>query len=78
MTIQELRHILLELCKLESENEIVEFKEAKSSYDFTKLGKYFSALSKGIIVDNLFSKTMSLSMYGFPDKTSLKAERVKK
>lgn len=26
MTIQELRHILLELCKLESENEIVEFR----------------------------------------------------
>ena len=27
------------------ENEIVEFKEAKSSYDFDKIGRYFSALS---------------------------------
>jgi len=29
---------------LPGENEIVEFKEAKNGYDFTKLGKYFSAL----------------------------------
>jgi ATP-dependent DNA helicase RecG len=36
---------LKSLLKLSSENEIVEFKEAKRSYDFTKLGKYFSALS---------------------------------
>jgi ATP-dependent DNA helicase RecG len=27
-----------------AENEVVEFKEAKNGYDFTKLGKYFSAL----------------------------------
>lgn len=27
------------------ENEVVEFKEAKNTYDFKKLGKYFSALS---------------------------------
>ncbi|WP_235598570.1 ATP-binding protein [Pseudomonas aeruginosa] len=27
------------------ENEVVEFKEAKNSYDFDKLGRYFSALS---------------------------------
>lgn len=27
------------------ESEVVEFKEAKNTYDFTKLGKYFSALS---------------------------------
>lgn len=27
------------------ETEVVEFKEAKKGYDFTKLGKYFSALS---------------------------------
>jgi len=35
---------LEELLGLPGENEIVEFKEAKNSYDFTKLGKYFSAL----------------------------------
>ncbi len=27
------------------ENEVIEFKEAKTQYDFNKLGKYFSALS---------------------------------
>jgi len=36
---------LTELRQLNSENEIVEFKEAKNQYDFKKLGKYFSALS---------------------------------
>jgi ATP-dependent DNA helicase RecG len=36
---------LRELLNLSAENEIVEFKEAKRSYDFDKLGKYFSALS---------------------------------
>lgn len=35
-------HVLLEL---PAENEVVEFKEAKNTYDFIKLGKYFSALS---------------------------------
>jgi ATP-dependent DNA helicase RecG len=37
--------ILLTLLELVAENEVVEFKEAKNSYDFSKLGKYFSALS---------------------------------
>ena len=27
-----------------SENEFLEFKEAKNNYDFDKLGKYFSVL----------------------------------
>ena len=65
MTIQELRHILLELCKLESENEIVEFKEAKSSYDFTKLGKYFSALSNEA---NLMGKSYGWLVFGVENK----------
>jgi ATP-dependent DNA helicase RecG len=33
------------LLALPAENEWVEFKEAKNDYDFSKLGKYFSALS---------------------------------
>ncbi|MCZ2100768.1 MAG: putative DNA binding domain-containing protein [Chitinophagales bacterium] len=45
MTITELKHILHSLLNLTAENEIVEFKEAKTNFDFTKLGKYFSALS---------------------------------
>jgi ATP-dependent DNA helicase RecG len=32
------------LLDLLAENEVVEFKEAKNGYDFTKLGRYFSAL----------------------------------
>ncbi len=35
---------LSSLLALTAENEVVEFKEAKNSYDFTKLGRYFSAL----------------------------------
>ncbi|MFO1264571.1 MAG: putative DNA binding domain-containing protein [Rhodoferax sp.] len=35
---------LSSLLSLPAENEVVEFKEAKNGYDFTKLGKYFSAL----------------------------------
>ena len=33
------------LCAQGHENEVVEFKEAKTSYDAEKLGRYFSALS---------------------------------
>lgn len=36
--------MLNQLLSLRSENEIVEFKEAKTTYDFYKIGKYFSAL----------------------------------
>lgn len=32
------------LLALSAENDVVEFKEAKNTYDFSKLGKYFSAL----------------------------------
>jgi ATP-dependent DNA helicase RecG len=35
---------LAALLELSAENEVVEFKEAKNGYDFSKLGKYFSAL----------------------------------
>ena len=33
---------LKELLQLPNENEIVEFKEAINTYDFDKLGQYFS------------------------------------
>jgi ATP-dependent DNA helicase RecG len=36
---------LNQLLSQPKENEVVEFKEAKISYDFAKLGKNFSALS---------------------------------
>jgi ATP-dependent DNA helicase RecG len=44
MTTTQLEEILQSLRNLTAENEVVEFKEAKNGYDFTKLGKYFSAL----------------------------------
>ncbi|EDM36246.1 putative transcriptional regulator [Pedobacter sp. BAL39] len=40
-----LKQKLNDLINLPGENETVEFKEANTSYDFSKLGKYFSALS---------------------------------
>ncbi|MGI8893049.1 MAG: RNA-binding domain-containing protein [Bacteroidia bacterium] len=44
MTNNQLIQKLTELRSLPAETEVVEFKEAKQDYDFTKLGKYFSAL----------------------------------
>lgn len=45
MTKDRLHIILQELLSLTAENEIVEFKLARDNYSFTKVGKYFSALS---------------------------------
>jgi ATP-dependent DNA helicase RecG len=45
MTKEELLQKLNELRRLPAETEVFEFKEAKTNYDFTKIGKYFSALS---------------------------------
>jgi ATP-dependent DNA helicase RecG len=45
ISAQELNNILTDTLSLPAETEIVEFKEAKESYDFAKIGKYFSALS---------------------------------
>lgn len=44
MTESELKIKLEELQALPGKTEIAEFKEAKNDFDFTKLGKYFSAL----------------------------------
>jgi ATP-dependent DNA helicase RecG len=48
MTTEQLEITLENLYNLSAENEVVEFKEAKNNYDFSKLGKYFSALSNGM------------------------------
>lgn len=37
--------VLLESLRFHAENEVIEFKEAKASFDIDDLGKYFSALS---------------------------------
>lgn len=41
----DLMHKLNELRNLKAETEVVEFKEAKNDFTFTKIGEYFSALS---------------------------------
>jgi ATP-dependent DNA helicase RecG len=65
MTIAELQHILTGLRNLSAENEIVEFKEAKSGYDFNKLCKYFSALSNEA---NLKGKPFAWLVFGVENK----------
>jgi ATP-dependent DNA helicase RecG len=40
-----MRETLIKLLKLSTENEVVEFKEAKTQYNKDNLGEYFSALS---------------------------------
>ncbi len=44
MTKTQLIQLLTQLRSLPGETEVVEFKEAKKDYDFSKLGRYFSAL----------------------------------
>ena len=65
MTEAELRKLIQEIRTLPSETECVEFKEAKTNYDFGKLGKYFSALSNE---SNLKSKNESWLIFGIQDK----------
>jgi ATP-dependent DNA helicase RecG len=65
MDHHELKSKLIQLLSLESENEIVEFKEASNNYDFAKLGKYFSALSNEA---NLLGKDCAWLVFGVEDK----------
>ncbi len=65
MTEQELKKRFDALVSLPGENEWVEFKEAKKSYDFKKLGKYFSALSNEA---NLKGKEYGWLIFGVEDK----------
>lgn len=65
MTIQQLEIELNRLQNLTAETEVVEFKEAKNNYDFTKLGKYFSALSNEA---NLKNKPYAWLVFGIENK----------
>ncbi|MFA6711502.1 MAG: RNA-binding domain-containing protein [Candidatus Caldatribacteriota bacterium] len=65
MTNDELQVILQTLRNLNAENEVVEFKEAKNTYDFKKLGKYFSALSNEA---NLKGKPFAWLVFGIENK----------
>ena len=61
MTEKELHKILSDAIALPAETEIVEFKTAKDSYDFDKIGKYFSALSNEA---NLKGKSCAWLIFG--------------
>ena len=63
--MEEVKNILLSLIK-NNENEYVEYKEAKTNFDFNELGKYFSALSNGA---NLLGKQYAWLIFGVNDKT---------
>lgn len=56
---------MLESLLSSNESEVVEFKEAKSGYDFGKIGRYFSALSNEA---NLQGKPHAWLVFGVKDK----------
>ena len=64
MTEQQLKQKLHELKSLPSENEVLEFKEAKNNFDFKRLGKYFSALCNEA---NLKAKSEAWLVFGIKD-----------
>ncbi len=66
MTAQEMMHLLDELRSMPAENEWLEFKEARTSYDFDDLGRYFSALSNEA---NLRDRPCGWFIMGINDKT---------
>ena len=65
MNDKELAAILDKLCRLPAETEVVEFKEAKNTYHFDKIGKYFSALSNEA---NLKGKSCAWLVFGVENK----------
>ena len=65
MNATELAKILSQQRKINSENEIIEFKEAKNQFDFNKLGTYFSALCNEA---NLKAREYAWLIFGITDK----------
>jgi len=61
----DIKAVLDDLRSQTSETEILEFKEAKNTYNFDKLGKYFSALSNEA---NLLGKKDAWLVFGIKDK----------
>lgn len=65
MTETEVKALINHFRNQIAETECVEFKEAKTQYDFGKLGKYFSALSNEA---NLKSQDSAWLLFGIKDK----------
>ena len=68
MNESELRQELDRLCELPHETEWLEFKEAKNSFHFDELGKYFSALSNEA---NLKKQACGWLIFGVKDDRSV-------
>lgn len=68
MKEQQLQTILHELLSLPAETEVVEFKQARNSYDFKDLGKYFSALSNEA---NLKNKACAWLLFGVSNQKQI-------
>ena len=66
MTQEELKKLLNELRALPAETECVEFKEAKNTFHFNEIGKYFSALSNEA---NLKNKECGWLIFGIEHKS---------
>ena len=64
-TAEELQKKIEKFRKMPSETEWLEFKEARNSYSFDELGKYFSALSNEA---NLKQKQSGWLIFGIKDK----------
>ena len=63
---------LEQLLELDGENELVEFKEARTNFDLGKLGKYFSALSNEA---NLKEKPSAWLVFGVDDERNVVGTR---
>lgn len=63
-----MRETLLKLLKLPTENEVVEFKEAKTQYNKDNLGEYFSALSNEA---NLKGQSNAWIIFGIKNNKSI-------
>ena len=72
MTEAELTALLDRLLRLPAETEVVEFKEANNNFDFSKLGKYFSALSNEA---NLRGHGAAWLVFGVSDKKEVKGSQ---
>ena len=68
MNQSELRQLLDRLCELPHETEWLEFKEAKNTFHFDELGKYFSALSNEA---NLKKQACGWLIFGVKDDRSV-------
>lgn len=64
MDKRELQQIFEDLLSMPAETEWLEFKEAKTDYDFRKLGKYFSAISNE---SNLKGRPYGWLVFGVTD-----------